>query len=209
MIIYSEETCKDASLTASNYSVNYPPTNLLDSRLTRIFRSTGTSVNIVFDNLSAVSVDSILIARHNLTSSATVTLEGNATDVWTSPSVSESVTYDAGIMRKSFTTASYRYWRLVISDGTNPDGYIQIGRAWIGADYTTPKIGMTVTEVRNTRDVKTKSISGQTYGDKRYNFSQFITTWPLVTHTQKSELITIFNTFTNNTPFFIEFDSTC
>lgn len=131
MILKANETLKDATLTANSAVVNYPVTNILDSRLSRIFRtSSSTTAEIVFDAGSAVTVDSVCIAAHNITSSVTtLKFQGNASDVWTSPSIDETLTWDADIITKDFTGGSYRYWRIQVIDGTNPDGYIEIGRA--------------------------------------------------------------------------------
>jgi len=209
MILYNDETCKDAAITANSVNPNYPATNLVDSRLTRLYRTVAsTTAEVVFDCGSAVSVTSAVIASHNITASATVIkIQGNATDSWGSPSVSETITYDAGVMHKRFTGGSYRYWRIQIIDATNTDGYIEIGRAWIGTYYTTPGIAPTVTSSLLTATVKTRSTGGQSYGDKRHTYYKFITNFPAVTYTQKASLETMFISLDHSTPFFIYFDS--
>ena len=104
------------------------------------------------------------LANHNLTLDATITIEGsdndadwttivNAQKVFTSwwgwgegewglhgwgglptladfPSRSET-------FRVAFTSQAWQYWRVSITDATNPDGYFEIGRAFLGTEYQT------------------------------------------------------------------------
>jgi len=128
-----------AVLTASTENAQYPLSNIKDARRTKNFRSTTNSDNIVFD-LGAISdVDHFGIVANwqNGFGVSTLTLEANATDVWTAPAFSTTVTldttYDVGI--KSFTQESYRYWRLVM---TSTLGYCEIANVFIGkADQVT------------------------------------------------------------------------
>ena len=90
MIIAAKETLKDATLTVNSILVNYPVTNILDSRLSRIAKTdTNTTMTIVFDAGSSVTVDSISLANHNISNAAAIKFQGNATDAWGSPSVDE------------------------------------------------------------------------------------------------------------------------
>jgi len=208
MIIMSNETLKDATLTANSNLINYPTTNILDSRVDRLFRTdSSTTATIVFDAGAAVTVDSINILNHNISSSVT-TLEwqGNATDSWGAPSVDETLTWDADIITKQFTGGSYRYWRLNIIDGSNPDGYIQISRV-SGCDaYTTVGISPNVTHDLIDAGVKTQNTGGGTYYDERYKYEQVSVSFPALTHTQKAEMWDIFRAIGKGTPFFVTFD---
>jgi hypothetical protein len=208
MIIMSDETLSSATLTANSNIINYPTTNILDSRIDRLFRTdSSTTATIVFDAGAAVTVDSINIANHNISASVTtLKWQGNATDSWGSPSVDETLTHTTGIITKQFTGGSYRYWRLHIIDGSNPDGYIEIGRV-SGCDaYTTVGISPNVTHDLVDAGVKTTSISGGTYYDGRYFYEQISVSYPSLTHTQKGEMWAIFRAIGYGTPFFVTFD---
>jgi len=207
MIIKSNETCKDAILTANSNSINYPTTNILDSRLSRIFRtSSSTTAEIVFDCVTAVSVDTIGIANHNITSSVTtLKVQGNATDSWGSPSVDETLTYNSGIITNDFTGGSYRYWRIQIIDATNPDGFIEIGRAWIGEKYQLSEILPSIEHQAVDPSIVTRTAANQTYGDIRTGYDIIDVSFPVVPYAEKTELFDIFRDIGSYTPTFFIF----
>jgi len=211
MILMTNETTKDSALTANSNNINYPVVNLLNSKLSRLFRtSSSTTATVVYDAGAAISVDCVNIANHNISSSVTtLKLQGNASDSWGAPSVDETLTYSTGIITKQFTGGSYRYWRIHIVDATNSDGYIQIGRAWIGQAYDAPDIGTSITHDKISTSVKSKTISGQTELDIRYKYETVNASFPAVTHAQK---LAIFDTSFEQTdigiPFFVTFDET-
>ena len=208
MILKINETCKDASITANSASVNYPVSNLVDSRLTRVFKtSSNTTAEVVFDAGSAVDVTSVVIANHNISAGVTtLKLQGNSSDSWSSPAFETSLTHNSGIIYKDFAKETYRYWRIQIIDASNSDGYIEIGRAWIGENFTTPAISPTVSHSRMSSSVKSISISGQSYMDTRYFYSTISVSFPKITHTEKANLITQFETIDIGKPFFVTFD---
>jgi hypothetical protein len=81
------------------------------------------------------------IFNHNLSSTATITLEGNALDIWTSPTYSQALTIatnaDGTVFPRLvyFLDETHRFFRLTIEDGSNPDGRIEIGRIIAGEYY--------------------------------------------------------------------------
>ena len=210
MILLSNETTKDATLTANSAIINYPVTNVLDSRLSRIFKtSSNTTATIVFDVGSAVTVTSVAIANHNISSGVTtLKVQGNATDAWGAPSVDETLTYSSGIITKQFTGGSYRYWRINIVDAGNSDGYISLGRVGLYDSFTLPDISPSVGHTRNSNSVKSISVSGQSYLDKRYFNSIYSVRFPKLSHTEKENLISQFETIDIGEPFFCRFDET-
>ena len=90
------------------------------------------SINIVMDLSSAKSFDSFIIADHNLSSGATITLEANASDSWGAPTFSEVITWSSGtILHYLSSSQSFRYVRLVIADAGNADGFIKLGELFL------------------------------------------------------------------------------
>jgi hypothetical protein len=211
MILLTNETTKDASLTVDSAIINYPPTNILDSRLSRIYRTNATTTaEIVYSMTSAITVNAIAIANHNITSSATaIKIQGNASDVWTSPSFSQDITWDSDIMTATFTDQSYQYWRLQIIDATNPDSYLEMGRVWIGESFQSPGISPTLTHDKVSASIKSKSTGGQTYQDGRYFYHVVNTTYPAVTHAEKAEIFQQFEYTDVGIPYFTIFDEDC
>ena len=63
-----------------------------------------------------------------------LTISGNATDVWTSPSVTETLLWNEEVILKYFDEQHYRYWQFSIANSTNEDAFIEAGRIWLG-DY--------------------------------------------------------------------------
>jgi hypothetical protein len=103
-----------------------------------------------------------------LTPNAVIKIQANATDVWTSPSVDQTMTLDDLYeVASHFFTAdqSYRYWRVVIQDPQNPYLYIELGLAFIGEDigFSAPEQGFKFTIIDQT--VSTRTPFGQEYND--------------------------------------------
>ena len=169
-IIY-DNLVEDATITS--YSEHPQMTwedALLDTRLSRLGRTIGVDDEwIKFSFTSAVSASYCLIYNHNITASATVTIQGNATDVWTSPSLEETLTID-DVCYADWTSASYQYWRLYIDDPTNTDEYIQLSKVVLGPSLQMPSFSNVFECPRLTNSSATKSPSGQLYGDKRITY---------------------------------------
>jgi len=118
--------------TVSSEQGNFPAENVQDTQLIMTWRTnslTGQYLKIDAGEGKTITATCAAIVAHNLTSSATIKIQANATDSWGgTPSVDESFSYDAAIMVRFFTSAAYRFWRFYFDDATNPDAYIEIGR---------------------------------------------------------------------------------
>lgn len=99
-----------------------------------------TLESIVFDFQTAQDINSVVLLWPKedgikLSSSAVVKIQANATNVWTSPAVNQTLTVDNDYTVASHyfsSNQSYRYWRITIQDPTNPELYVELGLAWIG-----------------------------------------------------------------------------
>ncbi|MEM4658700.1 MAG: hypothetical protein QXX77_09810 [Candidatus Methanosuratincola sp.] len=121
--------------TSSSEAIGFPASNIaILSRPKRVWRSTATGdQSIVLDFGIAVSPPAVFIDNANF---ETVVIQGNTTDVWTSPAFgSGSITLerDPRLGRRKrlieLATFDYRYMRIYIPSQT-PDGgagYYQIG----------------------------------------------------------------------------------
>lgn len=203
-ILYDNEVLT-ATITASSETTYFEfDTALVDTRLSRVGRTTGdTSENIVFDMGAAVDVSYVAILAHNLTGSATVTLEGNASDSWGAPSFSQSITAGTDALIENFTEDSYRYWRLTFADASNPDGYIQIGYVYLGTFLQMP--GMSPGQIipRKSNSSSQKSQSGQLYGDVRLKFKAAEINIPVAEESDRTAINTFFNTVDVVRPFIL------
>ncbi len=111
----------------------FGPAGLHDLNRDTVFRSGGLDGPnwIKADLGSAKRVRAVFVMDHNISPTATLTLQANSTDSWASPPYEQSLTH--GKTRLGlFLDRTYRYWRLVIQDQTNPDGLIEIGEWFVG-----------------------------------------------------------------------------
>jgi hypothetical protein len=199
--IYNNEI-DDTSYTITTNSENasYPIENVQDYQLTKKYWATGDSdewVKIDAGAGNGIMAKIAYIAGHNISSGSTVIkIQGNDTDVWTSPTVDQSFTYAAGVMWKEFSPPpppGLRYWRFKFADAPNPDGIIKIGRLglgwyydltnWAAADFTRRIIDTSTVE---------KSVTGQDYGDERITYFEYDFTFPYLTDAERIILETMY-----------------
>ena len=122
-----------ATLTPSTEDTTYVAEHLCNGRPGKPFKYTASvSGEVVIDLGEAGSATACAIVNHNITSGATIKIQGNASDSWGDPSVDETMTRRAENMYKCFTGGSYRYWRLSIAGNTGAAA-IRIGELLLGA----------------------------------------------------------------------------
>lgn len=125
-----------AAVSASSAVSTLPAANAVNYLKQKVWRSTGCSSEwLKFDLGSASAIRLMAIIGHNLTSGATIHFQMNATDVWTSPSVDITATWNAAMILYEWTAdQSYRWIRITIADASNPDGFVEVGVAWGGVE---------------------------------------------------------------------------
>lgn len=197
----------NATLTASSEIAGYEVENVQDQRLTKKWYSdTTTTQTVIVDLGSAQTVTAVAILAHNITSSATIIVNGNAVNVWTSPSVIESLTWNSDIIFKFITGGSYRYWRFSFSGLT--DG-VEIGRLWLGPyDSIDPSstLDFKVTKVRSDTVVYGKS--RQKYASPGVGWRRVEYSFPPTATTTLSVIESLYETSGNHSSFlFMNFDS--
>ncbi len=90
------------------------------------------SPNTIRRDLGAArQVTACVIADHNLTSGASITLKGHTADAWGAPDYALAIPWASEII-VAYLDQTYRYWRLEITDAGNPDGCIEIGEWFLG-----------------------------------------------------------------------------
>ena len=169
-------------------------TALKDTALSRTGRTIDdVSQNIIFDLGSPKAVTYIAILNHNISSGATITIEGNAVDVWTAPSLTQTLTYNADAVIYNFTSAqTYQYWRLIIDDGSNPDGFIELSKVYIGDFVQMPYMAKNQKlPVASTSDVA-ESNSLQVYGDPGIFYKYGTVNFPFISDAEKIIIDTMF-----------------
>ncbi len=142
----------------------YGPANLFVNDRDKFWKTAVATPasNIVIDLGSAQTINTCILADHNLTSSATVTLSGNATDSWGSPSYSLAILSSANTDPSvNYISESYRYWRLLFDDTSNPDGFISIGKLYLGTYTELQKVNINLDwgSVRSNARTRLRNVS--------------------------------------------------
>lgn len=112
--------------------------NLNTDIVEQVWRSNGaTSVILECDTqvTQGALVDTMAMLNHNLTTSATISFEGSNSAIFSPVGITipiESTEDNIYYIAPTFPTTQYRYWRFIINDVTNPDGYLQIGTIVFG-----------------------------------------------------------------------------
>lgn len=125
------------TLTYSEQNSNFPATNTRHRWHTRAWRSLNVTGDkwLKVDLGSAQDILAFAIKFNNFQTGATVKIQGNATDAWGSPSYEAILTPINNDIMVHFPTSlqSYRWWRLLMNDAGNPDGYMTVGRIFLGS----------------------------------------------------------------------------
>ena len=180
-----------------------------------------------------IDVTDVLIANNNITSSGVVKFQANIIDDFTSPPIDVTLArqtngyyyYNVGTITPDqdnryvdengdfyvdqsgnyyvdFDQANYLYCRFVITDPTNTEP-VKLSKAFVGTSITMP--GMTPTSELpiNTTSVVNQTDSGQIYADKRTQIKGANVSFPVITESQRQDIITFFNTVDITDPFYL------
>lgn len=149
----------------------------------------------------------------NLTNNATVKLQAHQTQDFSSPSVDQALTFSDEYQMYShfFSSAqNYRFWRVEITDTTNPDLYVELPLLVLGYTNQTltkePEMGFR--ESISDTSFSAASVYGDQYWDVRPNIDMVSYSWKHLAETQKSEWRNIFDRAGNITPITIVIDET-
>jgi hypothetical protein len=112
--------------------------NLNTDIVEQVYRSVSTTITIQCDTQISQGIfnDTVAILGHNFGTSASVTMQGSNDLTFSSIPISETLFVETENMywiSEYLPLTSYRYWRFIISDPTNKDGFIEIGTIIFGA----------------------------------------------------------------------------
>lgn len=186
-ILWNNEVDKN-TITASGTHVDYPLSNLVYPHLSRVFHATDDDDEYILIAGTDIDADSIAIMNHNFTSAAVIKIQGNDTNVWTSPSYTKTLTWTEYTIFEDFTSGQYNYWRLFIDDAANPDGYISIGRLFLGEKLELPGMKPDQGVDDMTTDKVSFSESGQTYGDAVVKFRKYTVNFPYISEAERVKI---------------------
>ena len=214
-ILYNADAWDAATITGSSEeNSDLGAANLVHDFIAVPWRTTGdTSENVVFNLGSAVKLTCFAIFAHNFSSGATVTLQGNASDSWGSPTYSQALTIatdaDGNVLPRIvfFLDQTFQYWRLLVADATNPDGYIQIGRLMAGEYYEmTRNIAQAWGWQLNDPSEGERIAGRQTYYKQRNKYRTANVNFNYVGQTQVDKMQAIFEKVGNSKPLVVSID---
>lgn len=95
---------------------------------------------VVIDLLSTEEIDTFALLfdpmrQVPLSSSAVLKIQGNATNVWSAPSVDVTVSLDTTFDAATYfwsASQSYRYWRVKVVDPANTNLYVELSKIFLG-----------------------------------------------------------------------------
>lgn len=212
-IIFSNDFVTYTPTARSAYT-GYPVTNITDKwHMLRRFRANdATAANwlVRLDFGSTKSIAAILLRYCNFTS---VTIQGNATDVWTAPSFTQTITISKDTITNRYqlctalTGFNYRYMRFYIPTGQTPTS----DTVWFIGDIscfdTVDELTYTMTSYDRTaelvyEDVKIhKRTTDRILLSTQYQFQADIGFGTRV-YTEEGELFDI-NHYTHNAPVLV------
>ena len=179
-----------STLSGGSWNASYPLTNLQTRQFALQARSSNaltTSTKLILDCGAIQRIGVCALVNHNLTTVATVRLEGSNNSGFS------SLEYDSGALTVydhtdyafSFVQAEARYWRISISDTSNPDGYIAIGRVFLGWRFQ-PAINIAYSPSLSVESltVVQETLGGQEYFDLRPNRRIWTGSWDAMTDSE-------------------------
>lgn len=144
--------------------------------------------------------------------SATLTIQASETDNWAAPSYEQVLTYNDEVISlfsdTGLHTEALRFWRLLIDDVHNPNGYVEIGSIFLG-DYFTPSQGAARFPFEGDyvdNSITIFSEGGQSFSDVREQTERFSFQISNMTIAEKESMDSVFRAVGTSQPFFISMD---
>lgn len=147
-----------------------------------------------------------------ISQTATVKIQGNATNSWTSPAYSTTLTHtDFGMAVHSATglhTTGLRYWRVHIQDVDNARGYIEISSLLLGDTLTLtqgcPQFPLDVNEIDLSK--VTRTMSGSSFAAMMGRTMEVVLDWQFLTKSEIESLRDLYADVGLGVPFHLILD---
>ena len=203
MTVLYDNIFDTASLSSGGAIPGFPLTNLIDTRISRVYRAISDTDAVVMDLGQARSVDCFSLVGHNI-GADTVVLEANTTNAWGSPAFSQTITVTEYMTFTTFAVQSFRWWRLRVDDAQSDLGQLQIGRIGLGMRLDMPLVdGARELPKRSATDIGF-SRSRQAYFNDGVMWRAATITFPFVEYEERAEIEQMW-TVARGKPVFIDF----
>jgi hypothetical protein len=206
MYFLYDNNLADYTVTSSDYSDVYPFANVLDLRLSKIWKGTDDDVDqrIVIDCGSAVAPDAIAICGHNF-DVQTIKIQANTSDSWGSPAFSYTFTSIEDLLYYFYSGTAYQYWSILIED--NDASHIpEIGYIFFG-DYFRLDVGISPSKVRRDKSIFDQSDQGALFSYDGEIFREYKISIPLLAESEIEDFEEMLDVVKKK-PFITIFDST-
>lgn len=145
--------------------------------------------------------------------SGTTRWQGSDTEAFSSLTIDQTLSINNGIYASRLTGGagtipSARYWRALVTNPRNTDGYVQLGYISFGNPFeptstdVSPDFEFSIID----RSPESQALGGQKYYDKRDKLKQITIELPLMSNADRDQLQTIFSITGITDPFFIFVD---
>ena len=193
----------DATVTASSASADWPISFLQNRWPTLVHRTTGVSAEWwKWDLGMAQTIKYFVFWNHNFTSGATLTLQANSEDSWGAPPYSASVTWRAEKLIH-YPDQNYKWWRLVVANAGNPDGYLKGGYTYLGSYFEPTYNYQNKRKELIDPSIVSLSSEGQVAIADRTKYKALVYDFAAVTDSDKSTLEAIWGTLGLGEPWFL------
>jgi hypothetical protein len=194
-----------ATILVSSEAEDFPKENLKHYWVVRYWRSMSALGQwIKADFGESKSIKAFIAKYHNITQTATIKIQANSVDSWENPPLNQDVLRNDDYLVYIWESGqNYRYWRLYINDPDNADGFIKIGRIFLG-DYFEPAINFDYKKPIRLRDESQliSSFSGQVAAVEKPKFQEHAYSF-ILSSSDISSLKTIWETVGITVPYFI------
>jgi len=202
-----------ASISSSTQATGFLDDHIITKFKNQTYRSTATSAQLTLIWTTAIDISMVGLAFTNLTSSATMRVRGYATAGAGSPSFDSGTTacaeggnlglfrgtntysYGGGVYAESwFTGDTVEKIIIDVTDSTNPDGYIEIGRLVTGDYYevsVNPNYGGSTTVTDATTNVRNEA--GDLLSELKYQAKTIQLSFGLMPPADREVMYSIFN----------------
>lgn len=196
---------------SSSASSSLGPSNVAHEFKTKVWR-TGTSSAteyVTIDLGSAQAATALILFAHTLTGAdGTLQLRGSTDNFAASDVLVASLTYAASVISSTFSTATYRYWRVKFTKSAAGESR-DIGRIFLGnytdsADPTWDGVKIEPLDLT----IQNRTAGGQVYSDQRSQYRKIKTQLSGLTTTEKNTLKTISENVGTFKSFFVQIKTT-
>jgi len=195
------------TLTESSENTMLPAENVLNGRPGTRWEtgSSSENENLVIDLGSPAGGTHFgFLKPEGITQTSSVTLEGNATDSWGSPSLSVALS-SSGV--KSFSPDVYRYWRFVFTKSSAGTA-AQFSAFFLGGSTTFPVMEYDGYNEDRVDRSSTIIAEGGSYTDQRLGYLRFTCPYSDITNVEKTTILGHWDTYGTHTAFYFQADDT-